>query len=240
MIKIDRIETTYNHFLNRVFAITNPVKKNIKKTECKVHIFLNSQAIESLLEYKYLKEYNFFNSYYWSLNEGAVWADQDYKSSSHFYNPYKKKGLYGRRNAMELAKEYYQKALNLWKYGDKKLAIFYLGASIHIIQDMTVPQHANIKLLDNHHQYESFVKKIYLDLIGYTENQKPYFLESIADYVRFNTRVALKIYRRFSHIREDDCRYFRTIRCSLPLAKRTTTGALLLFYKDISVDENED
>ncbi|WFA09348.1 zinc dependent phospholipase C family protein [Tissierella sp. Yu-01] len=236
MIKIDRLETSYNYVLNRIFNLANPIKKSVKKTECKVHIFLNAHAIDILLEGKHLKEYNLFKSYIWSINEGVVWADQDFKSSSHFYNPDKRRGLYGRKNAKELATEYYRKSINLWKYGDKKLAMLYLGASVHIVQDMTVPQHANIKLLDDHYQYENYVKKTYQSLIGFNEEKKPYILDSIADYIRFNSRVSLKVYRRFKHVKEDECRFYKTLRCTLPIAKRTTAGVFLMFYKDITED----
>ena len=138
---------------------------------------------------------------------------------------------------MDLTKDYYTKAITLWKYSDKKKAMFFLGAAIHIVQDMTVPQHANVKLLDDHHQFESFVKKAYKDLEGFNNDKGPYILDNIEDYVRFNTRVSLKVYRKFKNIQEDECRYFRTLRCTLPLAKRTTAGVFLLFYNDISDDE---
>lgn len=57
--------------------------------------------------------------------------------------------------------DYYAKAIDLWHKEEINDALFYLGAALHIIQDMTVPQHANIRLLDNHHQYETFVKRSY-------------------------------------------------------------------------------
>lgn len=145
--------------------------------------------------------------------------------------------MYGRKSAMDLTKEYYSKALNLWRYGDQKKSMFYLGAAIHIVQDMTVPQHANIRLLDDHHQYESFVKKAYKNLEGFNNDKSPYILDTIGDYIRFNTRVSLKVYRRFKNIKENECRYFRTVKCTLPLAKRTTAGVMLLFYNDISKPE---
>ena len=231
---MDRIESTYNIILTRLFQIANPIKKSIKKTECKVHIFLNQYALDILMNSKYIQEYNIVSSYNFSINEGSVWADQDFKSSSHFYNPFKKRGLYGRKNAMDLAKEYYQEALNNWHYGDEKKAMFYLGASAHIVQDMTVPQHANIRLLGNHHQYEAYVNKVYKDLIGFTQESNPYILDNIEDYIRFNSRMSLKVYRKFRHIRENENRYFRIIKCTIPLAKRTTAGLFITFCKDIS------
>ena len=231
---MDRIESTYNIILTRLFQIANPIKKSIKKTECKVHIFLNQYALDILMNSKYIQEYNIISSYNLSINEGSIWADQDFKSSNHFYNPFKKRGLYGRKNAMDLAEEYYQEALNNWHYGDEEKAMFYLGAAAHIVQDMTVPQHANIRLLGNHHQYETYVNKVYKDLIGFTQESNPYILDNIEDYIRFNSRMSLKVYRKFKNIRENENRYFRIIKCTIPLAKRTTAGLFITFCKDIS------
>lgn len=228
------MESTYNMVLNTLFSITNPIKKSIKKTECKVHIYLNEYALDVLLHSKYIKEYNLIKSYISSINKGVVWADQDYRSSSHFYNPYKKRGIYGRKNAMDLALKYYENSLNLWESGNKKKSMFYLGASVHLVQDMTVPQHANIKLLDDHYQYESFVKKSYRDIEGVNKEISPYLLDSVRVYIRFNSRIALKVYKRFKYIKEDELRYYRTLRCTLPLAIRTSAGVFILFYKDIS------
>lgn len=233
MIPIDRIESTYSYILGKIFTIVNPVKKSIKKTECKVHIYINMNALKVLFNDKYIKEYNLYKTYIDCINDGVVWADQDFKSANHFYNPVKKKGLFGRKNAMELVKEYHEKALELWSKGKHNKAMFYLGAAIHLIQDMTVPQHANIRLLDNHHQYEKYVMRTYKSIQEFNVETGAYILDSIENYVRFNSRVAIKIYKKFNRINNDDERFYRTTRCSLPLAIRTAAGALVLFYKEI-------
>ena len=65
-----------------------------------------------------------------------------------------------------------------------------------------------------------------------------YLLDSIEDYIRFNSRVALKIYRRFKKIPDDESRFYRISRCGLPLAERTTARAMIIFYNDIFSNEN--
>lgn len=230
---MDIFETTYDYFLKAVFGIANPIKKSIIKTQCKVHKFINIEALKILRNDKYLEEYNLFSSYILEINEGAVWADQDFKSSNHFYNPYKKKGLYGRRSAMELGVDYYYKALQLWQVGEYKESFFYLGAALHILQDMTIPQHANIRLLDNHRQYETFVKRTYRYIDDFKVEKGAYILSSIENYIRFNARIAIKIYKRFKDIVDEEQRYYRITKCSLPLAKKTTAGAMIMFYHDV-------
>ncbi len=233
MAKIDILETIYNHVLKIVFGIANPIKKSIIKTQCKVHKSINIDALKILRNDKYLAEYNFFSSYILDMNEGTVWADQDFKSSNHLYNPYKKRGLYGRKSAMDLAIEYYSKAINLWEKGQFNKSLFYLGAALHIIQDMTIPQHANIRLLDNHRQYESYIKRTYKYLNDFKIEKGAYLLSSIEDYIKFNTRVAIKIHNKFKVISDNENRYYRIAKCALPLAKMTTAGAMVMFYEDI-------
>jgi len=81
-----------------------------------------------------------------------------FEKCQSFYNPDRKKGLYGNNNALSLAVTYYNKALEYWYDLQPNLAMFYLGAAVHLVQDMTVPHHANVRLLDNHRQYENFIK----------------------------------------------------------------------------------
>ena len=230
---MDFLETTYDKALKTVFDMANPIKKSIINTHCKVHKFINIRSLKILENDKYVKEYEFFTSYIYHINEGAVWADQDFKSSNHFYNPTTKKGLYGRKSAMDLGIDYYNNSIDLWKQGDYNKSLFYFGASLHIIQDMTIPQHANIRLLDNHHQYENYVKRTHEYIKDFQVETGAYLLESIKDYIRFNARVAIRVYKKFKSISDDETRFYRTSRCTLPLAERTTAGAMILFYKDI-------
>lgn len=121
---MDIIETLYSDILEIVFTIINPIKKSIIKTKCEVHKSINIDALKILKNDKYLSEYNFFGYFISDINEGTVWADQNFKSSNHFYNPYKKRGLYGRKNAMNLGVNYYYQALSLWKSGEFNKSFF--------------------------------------------------------------------------------------------------------------------
>ncbi|NLZ91436.1 MAG: phospholipase [Clostridiales bacterium] len=226
-------ETTYGHILSIVLGIANPVKKRIIKTECEVHRIINIQALKILKNDGYAEEYVFFSSYISDIGQGAVWADQDFKSSNHFYNPYKKKGLYGRKSAMDLGVEYYNKSIKLWREGKFNRALFYLGAALHIVQDMTIPQHVNIRLLDNHRQYETFVKRTFNHVRDFQVERGAYLLDSIEEYIRFNARIALKVHKRFKRITDDERRFHMVTKCALPLAKKTTAGAMVMFYNDI-------
>lgn len=91
---ITRLESAYHNILRSVFATVNPLKKKLIKTECQVHKYINLHALNILRNDKFLEQHAFFQNYIEEINKGAVWADQDFKSSNHFYNPYKKKMVF--------------------------------------------------------------------------------------------------------------------------------------------------
>ena len=224
------VESIYGNVTNYTFAVLNPLKKFIIQTHCEVHKSINYQALIILENDYYINEHEFFNNFIMDINEGAVWADQDFKSSNHFYNPRTDKGLYGRSNAMDSAVKYYKKCLHLIKIGDYHRGMFYFGAILHLIQDMTIPQHANIRLLDDHKQYENFIKSSYLHIKEFKAETGAYKLNSLEKYIKFNARAAMKIYSKYNKIKDDEKRFHKIAACTLPLAERTTAGFMVLFF----------
>lgn len=112
-------------------------------------------------------------------------------------------------------------------------SMFYIGAALHLIQDVTIPQHVNIRLLEDHRQFENFVKRSYENVDAFQAHHGAYLLSSLENYMKFNARIALKIYKQFNHIKDDESRYYRITKCTLPLAQRTTAGAMILFYRQV-------
>lgn len=112
-------------------------------------------------------------------------------------------------------------------------SLFYLGAALHLIQDVTIPQHVNIRLLEDHRQFENFVKRTYDNVDVFQAHHGAYLLSTLENYMKFNARTALKIYKRFRNVKNDESRYYRITKCTLPLAQRTTAGAMILFYNQV-------
>jgi phospholipase C len=119
-------EKTYGKFFKYATTVMNPFKKVVIHTECQIHKFINFHGLEIIKNDEFLDAYSFFSDYITDLNAGVVWADQDFKSSGHFYSPVKNKGLYGNPDALTLAKQYYKSALHFWTEEDNTLAMFYL------------------------------------------------------------------------------------------------------------------
>lgn len=227
-----RIEKTYGKLFKYTMMAINPLKKAVIETECIIHKFINIQALIILDNDKYEDAYSFFSDYIEKINEGTVWADEDLKSSGHFYNPNIERGLYGNNNALSLALEYYKNSLIYWRMGDNDRSMFYLGATAHLIQDMTVPQHANIRLLDNHRQYENFIKRTYLNTHRFVAFEGGYYMGSIDEFIKCNARTSIEIYQRLRDIDDESKRFFTITRFILPLAQKTTAGCFMRFYRD--------
>jgi Zinc dependent phospholipase C. len=226
------IERTYGRVFKYLLIAANPFKKVVIKTECVIHKYINEQALIILKNDAHLDAYWFFSRNIDKLNEGVVWADQDFKSSSHFFNPNKERGLYGSLNAMTLGVDYYKNAVEFYEKGDINRSMFYLGAAVHLVQDMTVPQHANIRLLDNHRQYENFIKRTYLNTPRFLADRGGYYGDDIPEYIRCNARCAIKIFNKLKDIDDNKKRYYTIAKFTLPLAQKSTAGCLLTFYKD--------
>jgi len=232
------VENSYGKLFKYTMKAINPVKKAIITTDCKVHRIINIQALAILKSDKKDQQFKFFSQYITELNMGVVWADQDFKSSGHFYSPIKNRGLYGNTNALTLASNYYTFALGHYGAGDVKRSMFFLGAAAHLVQDMTVPQHANIKLLHEHHKFEKFVRDTYMSTPEYLVYEDGCYLSDIKEFIRQNAVSAIKASKRFDKITDDVRRYYELTKYVLPLAQKSTAGLLSMFYEDMLNIEN--
>jgi phospholipase C len=238
--KIKRVEDAYGVITSYTFRALNPFKKMIIHTEAQVHKFNNREAVKLLKTYGYIKEYYLFRYYLMYMNNGTKWADQDFKSSSHFYNPFIMKGLFGQPHSKRMTIKYYKKAKAAWKHKNYEKAMFFLGASTHIIQDLTVPHHVVNRLLDSHRQYENFVKLTYDIVKDYRTDQPPIVFSNIEEYVEYNAGIAYNLYKRYNHLRDKRVKYYKWTRVNLPLSHRTTAGCFLMFLEDVGYYKRND
>ncbi len=228
------IERAYGKTFKTILWAVNPLKKIFKKTLCEVHIFINEQAVEILKNDGYQEAYDFFTQFKKCLNEGTVWADQDFRSREHFYNPYNQRGLYGCKSSMQRFEKYYGHALIHWDCGDKDKALFYLGAAVHLVQDSTIPQHGSIKLLKSHRKYEQWIHKVHDDFIHYTVSNGGVYYNNPNEYIASNAKEAIAAYSKYYLIKNPSDRFFRIANRTFPLAQKTTAGCLMNFYRKIN------
>ncbi|MEA4847242.1 MAG: zinc dependent phospholipase C family protein [Clostridiaceae bacterium] len=228
------IENAYGKTFGTVLWAVNPLKKIFKKTLCQVHVFINGQAIEILKNDGFHEAYEFFALNKGCLNDGVVWADQDFRSREHFYNPYTQRGLYGCKSSKQLFRRYYGCALVHWDCGDRDKAMFYLGAAVHLIQDSTIPQHGSVKLLKSHSKYERWIHRVHDDFLHYSAAEGGIYLNSPFEYIDKNSKEAIEAYTKYSLIKDPSEKFFRIANRTFPLAQKTTAGCLMNFYNKIN------
>lgn len=228
------LENCYAAALSSTFKVVNPIKKSIITTDCEVHLFIQENALEILKNEGYMKEYNLFKTYLPDINRGLVWADQDFKSYHHFYNPKQQRGKFGyEENAMTVAKSYYNRALKYFAMQNYERSMFYFGAACHIVQDLTIPQHAKGKLLDNHRQFEVYVKNNYKKIKRFRAHDTPVLFDSIDKYVDHNSLSALNIDYMYSNVGDMTTKFYLTSIKSITLAQRSSAGCMIMFWHDL-------
>ncbi|MEG2246162.1 MAG: zinc dependent phospholipase C family protein [Peptostreptococcaceae bacterium] len=233
-----RIENVYGKALSGTFKVVNPVKKSIINTDCEVHVFIQANALEILKNEGYIKEYEFFKLYLPQINKGLIWADQDFKSYHHFYNPNLKRGKFGyEENALTVAKKYYHKSIKFFKLDKFELGLFYFGVACHIIQDLTIPQHAKGKLLDNHRQFEVYIKNNYMSIPRLKAKEGAIKKDTVEEYVFFNSMNALNYDKMYKDITNLKNKFYMLGTKCLPLAQKTSAGFMLMFFDDIFNNE---
>ncbi len=149
-----------------------------------VHGWLLERALQTLRQDGLVDTALFFSSFQAELNNGLLWADKGWKNFSHYCQAEHK---YWPRASHE-AEGYYAKGLNTFDKNVPK-TFFYLGATLHIIQDMTVPHHAAGVLKDGHQEFESWVMMHWNDLGPsqhgcYRAYQKP------SEWIRYSVSLA--------------------------------------------------
>ncbi|WP_446899558.1 zinc dependent phospholipase C family protein [Clostridium sp. LBM24168] len=228
-----RFERTYGGAVKKLFFAVNPLKKKIMKTNCTVHKFIMIRSIEILKNDGYEEEANYFKNNIVNLNLGVSWADQDFKSSNHFYHVSKGKGLYGFSDALTECKKYYSKSMFLAKSGDENKSIFYFGAACHLVQDVTVPQHVNNKLLKSHRKFEMWIISKLMSDYSFIATDQVVRYENLDEYIKNNAIMANSTYIKNLDIRSRDERYWKVASTILKEAQRTTSGFMLDYYSDM-------
>ncbi|MCQ1528153.1 zinc dependent phospholipase C family protein [Lutispora saccharofermentans] len=227
------VEKVYGRSFKTILWFAVPFKKYFVQTFCQVHMFINKRALEILKNDGHREAYEFFLQYLDEINKGVYWADQDFRSREHFYNPYTHRGLYGCKNSRQRFARYYGCAKVYWDSGDKEMAMTYLGAAVHLIQDSTVPQHGDIYLLKSHRRFEQWIKAVHDSFENYAAFQGGIYLENPYDYIERNAKDAIAIYRRYSLIERRRDRFYRIAGQIFPMAQRTTAGCFLNFYNEV-------
>lgn len=118
------------------------------------HSYLNTQGINLLERDGYVGMSTFLKKNIVWIEKGSKWADSPQRYIEHYLLPIRGKGLWCWPNAGIACERYFNEAVKFWRQGNTGLAMFYLGAALHLVQDLCVPYHAHGKVFDGHRRFE--------------------------------------------------------------------------------------
>lgn len=215
-----------------ILAAVGPAQRFVQSPAV-THKMINRQARKILYNDGYIKQAGLLDEFSITLDKGAAWADNGFKNMSHFYNPRTLKGIYGWTHAVRECSLYWNKAVCSWQEANYEKSIFYIGASIHLLQDLCVPHHAMGILFDGHQEYEEWVdgRKEY-----YTVDNKGHYGMAIppAEWLRKNALIAVRYYH-FTRAGSTEQHYHKATRVLLPLAQRSTAGFINCFLNKVGI-----
>ncbi len=96
-----------------------------------------------------------FQDHHSTLSKGLYWADRGWKNVNHYYSHSDKQGLIYWPGATGECQYYFNKALTCFPKNVDK-GMFFLGAALHLVQDMCVPHHSLGIVFDGHKEFETW------------------------------------------------------------------------------------
>lgn len=141
-----------------LLAVASPLQDMIDRPGV-AHEFCNRQAVIILRADGFNSCADFIEQHMEQLNAGVYWADSGWKNVSHYYEPSTGKGLWHFKTALEEFDHYAMTAAGHMRNRQYKRAFFFLGAAVHLVQDLCVPHHARAKLFHGHKEYETWVAR---------------------------------------------------------------------------------
>lgn len=192
------------------------------------HEFCNHQAITILHNDGFELYAQFLTAYVTELNAGVYWADKGWRNVSHYFEPLSGKGLWQFTTAIEAFNSYYQQAIKNMQCRNYRQAIFFLGVSAHLMQDLCVPHHARSKVFSGHKEYESWVQECYTNYAVHTTGIYKDD-SSLRTQLFHNAMVAADLFD-WINLDQGKIAYHDATTILLPLAQRSTAGLFLNFF----------
>ncbi|TEB12512.1 Phospholipase C [Pelotomaculum propionicicum] len=229
-----KVDTASWNTLKLFLAVGTPIQ-NLFSGIGDTHFFCNRQALY-ILKNDGKKIYaQFLNNYLELINKGVGWADKGWKNFSHYFDPVTGQGFGPWPDAKTECSYFFKKAETYWYAGSKKKAIFFLGAALHLAQDLCVPYHARGIAFNGHNEYEKWVQENYQDYSVYSDGI--YTNSTPESYIEQNAKTS-RLYLPYVLNADYKASYRLATRVLLPLAQRTTAGFLSLFLDRVKFDNN--
>lgn len=196
------------------------------------HLFCIKQGIIILKNDGMKKHALFLNSHIDNLNRGVVWADKGWKYFFHYLNPEDKNGYGPYPNAKFECEYFFDKARYYWSKYKRSKSMFFLGAAVHLVQDLCVPHHSANAAFCGHTEYEKWVQE-HFSCYEVSSDGVYNCNANSGSWVEHNANISRAYFPYVSLIRSRRS-YDMATKILLPLAQRTTAGFLSFFLDSVT------
>lgn len=196
------------------------------------HVYGLEQAYRILEQDNKQRVSDFFEKHHTYLKKGLLWADRGWKNVCHYYNQPDKQGSVRWPGAAAECQYYFNKAMSLFPKDIIK-GMFYLGAALHLVQDMCVPHHSSGAVFDGHLEFEKWATKHWYQFPAQVGLYPPF--THPVQWIDHNSRVSGPLYPLVSL--ENGCSketYTRAAEILIPLTIATTAGFLDFMHQKLS------
>ncbi|MHA3964112.1 MAG: hypothetical protein AM325_011315 [Candidatus Thorarchaeota archaeon SMTZ1-45] len=215
------------------------------------HDWITLRAINILSSDGYSKISSEASLYFGDLQDGSYDADWEQgviegnpiAAKDHYCDPFTGLGLMGIfKGAHIYAQEYFDKAVALYKGGNRKDAYYNLGFAVHVLQDVTVPHHTRIwdAKQDGHKEYEDYINGKKSDINKISGPGLYDGATTASGWVRNNAGMSYGFHTFVNGgPTSGNNNYEFAADSLLPIAVRTTAGFLRFFYEEANQGRSE-
>ncbi len=174
-----------------------------------------------------------FKAYHETLTKGLYWADWGWKNVNHFYSHPDKQRIIVWPGATGECQYYFNRAFNLFPHNIDK-GMFFLGAALHLVQDMCVPHHSLGILFDGHKEFETWATENWDRFPAERGSYLPY--SHPAQWIDHNASASGSLYSLVSL--DEGCSeesYKKAAEVLIPLTIATSAGFLDFAFKKFAV-----
>ena len=165
-----------------------------------------------------------FKTHHSTLTKGLYWADRGWKNVNHLYNHPDKQGIINWPGATAECQYYFNRAFAFFPKNVEK-SMFFLGAALHLVQDMCVPHHSVGNVFDGHKEFETWATQNWVKFPATNGMYLPF--SHPAQWIEHNANVSGPLYPLVSQ--NEGCSeesYERASEILIPLTIATSAGFL--------------
>jgi phospholipase C len=173
-----------------------------------------------------------FKAHHSMLTKGLYWADKGWKNVNHFYSHPDKPGSIIWPGATGEGQYYFNQAFTLFSKNVDK-GMFFLGAALHLVQDMCVPHHSLGIIFDGHKEFETWATQNSSKFPATSGMYLPF--SHPAQWIEYNAGISATLYSLVSL--GEGCSeksYQEASETLIPLTISTTAGFLDFVRKQLA------